>query len=82
MQLVSTKFTCNLIRRPATVKIDFTPKLVVETPHQLFERRFDRDPGGNLPNYDVTADGQHFVMLRPTQTPHEIRLTLDWIPEP
>ena len=62
------------------VKIAFTTELVVETPHQLFERRFDRDPGGNLPNYDVTADGQHFVMLRPTQTPHEIRLTLDWIP--
>lgn len=62
------------------VKIDFTPELVVETPHQVFERRFDRDPGGNLPNYDVTADGQHFVMLRPTQTPREIRLTLDWVP--
>jgi serine/threonine-protein kinase len=64
------------------VKIAFTTELVVETPHQLFERRLDRDPGGNLPNYDVTADGQHFVMLRPTQTPHEIRLTLDWVPAP
>jgi hypothetical protein len=64
------------------VKIAFTPELVVETPHQLFERRLDRDPGGNLPNYDVTADGRHFVMLRPTQTPHEIRLILDWVPAP
>ena len=64
------------------VRIDFTPELVVETPHQLFERGFDRDPGGNLPNYDVTANGQHFVMLRPTKPPREIRLILDWVPAP
>ena len=49
-------------------------------PHVLFERVFE---GGNIDmaNYDVTPDGQHFIMIEAAQrdassTP--LRVVLNW----
>ena len=61
------------------VDVRVTPTFAVGEPSLLFEREFERDPGGNLPNYDVTSDGQRFLMLQRADRPHEIRLTLDWL---
>ena len=44
---------------------------------RLFERGFERDPGGNLPDYAIAADGR-FVMLQTTLRPRELRVVRNW----
>ncbi|MGH9521472.1 MAG: protein kinase domain-containing protein [Terriglobales bacterium] len=46
-------------------------------PVELFDADFDR--GGAVPGYDVTPDGQHFLMSAPVQaSPTEIRVVIGW----
>lgn len=47
----------------------------------LFERRFELDPGGNLPDYDVSRDGQRLLMLKSARHPREIRVVKNWSTE-
>ena len=54
--------------------------VVFSEPEPLFERRFVRDPGSNLPNYDVGADGR-FVMIEPADPPTAIRVVTGWTSE-
>lgn len=61
------------------VDVRVAPTFAVGVPTLLFERVFERDSGGNLPNYDVTFDGRRFLMLQRADRPREIRLTLDWL---
>jgi Tol biopolymer transport system component len=53
-------------------------------PHMLFEGPFLLSPG-TLPNYDVSPDGQHFLMLKPTEpaqaAPTQINVVLNWFEE-
>jgi hypothetical protein len=56
------------------------------TPRPLFADVYERDPsgGGNggIPNYDVTPDGQRFVMVRGGASgPSEVVVVLDWVEE-
>ncbi len=47
---------------------------------ELFDRNFDR--GGSVDGYDVTPDGQTFVMTRSEQAnPTEIRVVVGWSPD-
>jgi Tol biopolymer transport system component len=49
-----------------TVAINTQPTFSATTPRVLFEGRYD--PGLSLrPNYDVTSDGERFVMVRAAQ---------------
>jgi len=53
------------------------PKFSAAKPVELFDRKFDR--GGSVGGYDVTPDGQTFVMTRSEQTnPTEIRVVVGW----
>ena len=58
--------------------------LQVGTPEKLFEGRFVTPPGVNQ-SYDVAADGQRFVMLRPgdqAETRHtQVNLVFNWFEE-
>jgi serine/threonine-protein kinase len=48
------------------VSVTTTPALKIGAPVQLFERPYYISPTGSpRPNYDVTADGQRFIMLTP-----------------
>lgn len=47
----------------------------------LFERRFQMDSGGNLPDYDVSRDGQRLLMLKSARHPREIRVVTNWSTE-
>jgi Tol biopolymer transport system component len=49
--------------RVMAVPVSTTPTFSVGTPQILFEGPFRMD-GGSFRNYDVTADGQRFVMVR------------------
>jgi hypothetical protein len=67
--------------RMMVVAVTVDPPLGFSLPQQLFERRYALDPGGNLPNYDVSPDGQRFVMLQSAEHPSEIRVVLNWLTE-
>jgi serine/threonine protein kinase len=52
-------------------------------PHMLFEGPYLQE--GTLPNYDVSPDGQHFLMLKSTEpaqaAPTQINGVLNWFEE-
>ena len=56
-----------------------TPALAVVRRDTLFERQYPTDPWH--PNYDVTPDGRHFVMLRPVEESRDLVLVVNWIEE-
>jgi Tol biopolymer transport system component len=59
----------------AAVKIQ--PTFTAAKPVELFDRKFDR--GGVVGGYDVTPDGQTFMMTRAEQSnPTEIRVVVGW----
>jgi len=53
------------------------PKFGAAKPVELFDRKFDR--GGTVGGYDVSPDGQTFVMTRSEHAnPTEIRIVVGW----
>jgi eukaryotic-like serine/threonine-protein kinase len=44
---------------------------------QVFEGYFERDPGSNLPAYDIDRDGT-FIMLKSALMPRELRVVRHW----
>jgi hypothetical protein len=60
------------------VPVALRPSLSPGSPQRLFERQYVLDPGGNLPDYDVSPDGQRFVMLQSTDHPSELRVVVNW----
>jgi eukaryotic-like serine/threonine-protein kinase len=66
------------------VDIATQPRFTAGKPHLLFEGHYEPTPGSN-PNYDVTPDGQRFLMLKPSDTseatPTQINLILNWFEE-
>jgi hypothetical protein len=60
-----------------SVPVQFRPDLQTGKPIELFDRKFDR--GAAVDAYDVTADGQTFVMTRSEHdNPTEIRVVIGW----
>ena len=52
-------------------------------PQLLFERRFERSPAVAA-NYDVSADGQHFLMVKEggkEPPPSQINVVINWFEE-
>jgi Tol biopolymer transport system component len=47
-------------------------------PQTLFEGHFERDPGSNLPSYDVDPQGRFFIMLKSAVQPRELRVVKNW----
>jgi hypothetical protein len=57
--------------------VQIQPTFSAVKPVELFDRKFDR--GGTVGGYDVTPDGQTFVMTRSEQAnPTEIRVVVGW----
>ena len=50
----------------------------LSTPRRLFAGLFLRDPGGNLPAYDVSVDGSRFLMLRPDTEARPLSVVDNW----
>jgi len=60
-----------------SVPVQLQPVFQTGKPAELFDRKFDR--GAAVAAYDVTADGQTFVMTRSErENPTEIRIVLGW----
>lgn len=65
--------------RMMAVPMTTTPALNAGRPVALFEDRFLPDPtlSGGTPNYDVTRDGQRFIMVEPA-APINVTVVLNW----
>ena len=59
------------------------PGFVAGKPRVLFEGQYQTDPG--VANYDVSPDGQRFLMLKPSEqaatAPTQINVVLNWFEE-
>jgi Tol biopolymer transport system component len=66
------------------VDIATQPNFAVGKPRMLFEGKYQQSPG-TAPNYDVSPDGQRFLMLKPSEqaqaAPTQINVVLNWFEE-
>jgi serine/threonine-protein kinase len=66
------------------VEIATQPSFAAGTPRMLFEGQYVPAPGAS-PNYDVSPDGQRFLMLKPVEqeqaAPTQINVVLNWFEE-
>jgi len=66
------------------VDIATQPGFAAGKPHLLFEGIYERTPATS-PNYDVSPDGQRFLMLKPdaqeAAAPTQINVVLNWFEE-
>ena len=66
------------------VDITTQPGFAAGKPRMLFEGQYQPTPA-TIPNYDVTPDGQRFLMLKPVEqaqaAPTQINVVLNWFEE-
>ena len=66
------------------VEITTRPSFTASKPRVLFEGRYEPSPA-TTPNYDVSLDGQRFLMLKPNlqeaSAPTQINVVLNWFEE-
>jgi len=66
------------------VDIVMQPSFAAGKPRVLFEGRYELSPA-TTPNYDVSLDGQRFLMLKPNEQeaspPARINVVLNWFEE-
>ena len=56
--------------------------IMLSPPQKLFERVYAYGAGITIANYDVTADGQRFLMVKDEATAGRLRMILNWSPGP
>jgi Tol biopolymer transport system component len=57
-------------------------EVTLSQPMQLFVRPYAYGAGITIPNYDVTRDGQRFLMVKDESTAGRLRMILNWTPDP
>jgi serine/threonine protein kinase/Tol biopolymer transport system component len=72
-------------KKMMAVEIATKPSFSAGTPKVLFEGQYQSLPTISTPNYDVSPDGQRFLMLKPTEqaqaAPTQINVVLNWFEE-
>ena len=64
------------------VPVRLAPEFRAERPRVLFEDRFEDGLPGHVRNYDISADGERFLMLQGEQTgPNEVVVVFNWFEE-
>ena len=67
--------------RMMAVELSATPNVVLSPPIVLFEQRYAYGAGITIANYDVTRDGQRFVMVKDESTAGRVNVVLNWFEE-
>jgi serine/threonine-protein kinase len=69
--------------RMMTVAVQTDPSFTAAAPKLLFEGKYHFHEGGFYPTYDVTRDGQNFLMIEPEQRAAANRLivAVNWVEE-
>jgi Tol biopolymer transport system component len=72
-------------KKMMAVEIVTKPSFSPGTPKVLFEGQYQSLPTISTPNYDVSPDGQRFLMLKPVEqvqaAPTQINVVLNWFEE-
>ena len=63
------------------VDVSTTPDLRLSTPRVLFEQRYAFGSAQTVPNYDVSPDGQRFVMVKDDAASGRVNVVLGWVDE-
>jgi serine/threonine-protein kinase len=62
------------------VDVSTSPDLTLSEPHVLFEQRYAFG-GLTIPNYDVSPDGQQFIMIKDDSASGRVNIVLNWTEE-
>ena len=63
------------------VDVTTSPSLTLPEPRVLFEQRYAFGSAQTLANFDVTRDGQRFVMVKDDSASGRIDIVLNWFEE-
>ena len=63
------------------VEVSTAPDLALSPPRLLFEQRYAFGAGITIANYDVTRDGQRFVMVKDESSAGRLNVVLNWFEE-
>ncbi|MBI4887996.1 MAG: protein kinase [Acidobacteria bacterium] len=63
------------------VEVSTTPDVTLSPPRLLFERRYAYGAGVTIANYDVTRDGQRFIMVKEESNAGRLNVVLNWSSE-
>ncbi len=58
-----------------------SPDLTLSQPRVLFEQRYAFGSATTIPNYDVSLDGQRFVMVKDDSASGRVNIVLNWTEE-
>ncbi len=60
--------------------VETRPGFAAVKPKLLFEGHYDTDPFGFRPNYDVSPDGQRFLMVKSSEqeSATQLNVVLNW----
>jgi hypothetical protein len=61
-----------------SVQVMEGPALKLTSPKMLFEARYAYGAGITVPNYDVSPDGQRFIMVKPESGAGRLNVVLNW----
>ncbi len=67
--------------RMMAVDVSTTPDVLLSPPRVLFDQRYAYGAGITIANYDVTSDGQRFVMVKDESTAGRLNVVLNWFQE-
>jgi serine/threonine-protein kinase len=63
------------------VDVSTSPDLTLSQPRVLFEQRYAFGSAQTIPNYDVSPDGQRFVMVKDDSASGRVNIVLNWFEE-
>jgi Tol biopolymer transport system component len=63
------------------VDVTTASEVKLSAPRVLFEQRYAYGAGITIPNYDVTPDGQRFIMVKDEATGSRLNVVLNWSAE-
>jgi hypothetical protein len=58
-----------------------TSSLTLSQPHILFEQRYAFGGSATIPNYDLSPDGQGFVMIKEAPSANHLNVVVNWLAE-
>ena len=64
-----------------SVDLTNTPEVKLSAPRVLFEQRYAFGAGITMANYDVTRDGQRFIMVKDESGAARLNIVLNWLSE-
>jgi Tol biopolymer transport system component len=67
--------------RMMVVDVSTSPDLTLSPPRVLFEQRYAFGSAQTIPNYDVSPDGQRFVMVKDDSASGRLNIILNWTEE-